>query len=311
MESNNNIRPKYDRKCVVCGESAHFLSSESDSICLRVECKHVLAKRQHLSEKAFKQYFTLQSRQIKWNIRRSALKKQMLEEQRKKEEKEYVDFLMSAIKDVHGSDPTIYPYTLIPKNTRRTDKLPQRRKNLFREFLSALINEAFVQLEGNKDNNKVAFFRPEAIEDAYPIEAKACAVCRGVCCNTGGKDAYIKKDTIHRYMSGNPGQKPGDVLAAYIEHLAEKTYLNSCVYHTETGCNLPRIMRSDTCNEFLCDSLIELDGLLNKAPIPKGVFLIEYAKENWREDNLDRDDIVTLLALKGGEIFVQKSLQPF
>ena len=104
---------------------------------------------------------------------------------------------MRAIKDVHGFDPTIYPYTMIPKNTRRTGKLPERRKKLFREFLSTLINEAFLEFEGNKDINEEAIFRREAVEDAYPIEAKACAVCRGVCCNTGEKDAYIKKETAY------------------------------------------------------------------------------------------------------------------
>ena len=71
--------------------------------------------------------------------------------------------------------------------------------------------------------------------------------------------------------------------------------MGSCVYHTDIGCSLPRNMRADTCNEFLCDTLIELDRLLNKTPVPKGVYLIEYAKENWREGNLDEDDIVTLL----------------
>jgi hypothetical protein len=306
MDSNKNIIPKYDCKCVVCDEPAPFLSSESDSICLRVECKHVLAKRRHMSQATYKQYFFLQSRQIKWNIRRSALNKKLLEEQRKKEEKEYVDFLMNAIKDVHGSDRAIYPYTLIPKNTRRIDKLPERRKNLFREFLTTLINKTFLEVAGNQDRNKEAIFQREIVEGAYPIEAKACAVCRGVCCNTGEKNAYIKKETILRYVSENPGQKPHHVLAAYLEHLGEKTYVDSCVYHTDTGCNLPRSMRSNTCNEFLCDSLIELDGLLSKAPIPKGVYLIEYAKENWREDNFDIDDIVTLLTLNGSRYIAQK-----
>ncbi len=289
-EINSIIRSRHDRKCMICGEPAHLFSPDSDPVCLRVACKHVLAKKQHMSEHAFRQYFALQSRQIMWNKRQSALKAQMLEEQRKKEEKEYVSFLMKKIKAVHGYDPTVYPYAMIPKNTRSLGKLPERRQRLFREFLSTLINEAFLDIEGSEDSHKEGIFRGEAMEDAYPLEAKACAVCRGVCCNTGGKNAYIKKETILRYMSEHPDEKPGHVLAAYMEHLGEKTFMDSCVYHTETGCCLPRSMRSDTCNEFLCDSLIELDRLANKTPVPTGMFFIEFASENWRNEILDDEN---------------------
>lgn len=289
-EINNTIRLRHDRQCIVCGQPAHSFSPDPEPVCLRAECKNVLSKKQHLSEAAYKQCFALQSRQIKWNIRQSALKKQMLEEQRKKQEKDYVAFLMKKIKEVHGYDPTIYPYTMVSKNTRSLEKLPKHRKMLFREFLSTLINEAFLEFEGNKDINKETIFRREAVEDAYPVEAKACAVCRGVCCNTGGKDAYIKKETILRYVSEHPDQKQESVLAAYMAHLGDKTYVNSCMYHTETGCCLPKRMRSDTCNEFLCDSLIELDRLLKEKPVPKGVFLIEYARKNWRKEILDHEN---------------------
>jgi len=75
-------------------------------------------------------------------------------------------------------------------------------------------------------------------------------------------------------------------------YTGKKTFVNSCVYHTQTGCCLPRIMRSDTCNEFLCDTLIELDRLLNKTPMARRVLLIEYAKENWRNKIPDDDKVL-------------------
>ncbi len=77
-----------------------------------------------------------------------------------------------------------------------------------------------------------------------------------------------------------------------MEHLGTKTFVDSCVYHTKTGCCLPRTMRSDTCNEFLCDTLIELDRQLNKTPTPKGILLIDDAEENWRNEIPDDESLL-------------------
>ena len=250
-----------------------------------------------MDKNTFKRYFVLQSRQIKWNIRQSGLKRHILETQRKKEEKDYVTFLMQKIKGVHRPDPDNLPYAMISKNTRKIHKLPNRRQNFFRKFLSTLIRETFSEFTDTRVNDTGTLSQSISLEDIYPLEARTCAVCRGVCCATGGKDAYIKKETILRYMHRHPDQKPKQVLAAYMDCLGKKIFIDSCVYHTDIGCSLPRDMRSDTCNEFLCDTLIELDRLLNNPPAPKGVYLIQYAKENWREEKLDADDIMTLLTL--------------
>jgi len=289
---NKPIRSKYDLKCMVCGEPAHIFPTGSDPVCLRVECKHVFGRKPYMNEKAFKQYFSLQSTQIKWNIKQAAIKKQILEAQREKEEKEYVACLMEKINDAHGTDLSAYPYAMIPKNARMICNLPEQRREVFRRFLSTVIHEAFLELKENKNNRTEIIFPNEGVEDAYPLEAQACAVCRGVCCNTGEKNAYIKKETILRYISGRPDQTPGHVLDEYMAYTGKKTFVNSCVYHTQTGCCLPRIMRSDTCNEFLCDTLIELDRLLNKTPMARRVLLIEYAKENWRNKIPDDDKVL-------------------
>lgn len=302
--NNKPFWSRHDRKCVVCGEPANSFSTGSDPVCLRAECKHVLGRKPYMNERAFKQYLRLQSKQIKWNIKQAAIKKQNLEETQEKEEKAYVACLIKKIKAAHGNDLSVYPYAMIPKNTRRICELPEQRKEVFRKFLSTLINKAFLEITDDKDNHTKMIVPNECIEDAYPLEAQACSVCRGVCCNTGEKTAYIKKETILRYLSGHPEQTQGHVLEAYMAHLGKKTFVNSCVYHTQTGCCLPRIMRSDTCNEFLCDTLIELDRLLNTPPMPKGVLLIEYAKENWRnkipaDDNLLESAVYVLNNTRG------------
>ena len=88
MEENSTMHPRdhvkgykyrHERKCIVCGEQAHLLSPDPAPVCLRAECKHVVVKRQHMNKAAGEQYFSLQSAQIKWNIKQSALIKKRTE----------------------------------------------------------------------------------------------------------------------------------------------------------------------------------------------------------------------------------------
>ena len=45
----------------------------------------------------------------------------------------------------------------------------------------------------------------------------------------------------------------------YLGKLGGTTYRGSCIYHGAAGCELPREMRSDTCNGFYCADLARLD----------------------------------------------------
>jgi hypothetical protein len=63
-------------------------------------------------------------------------------------------------------------------------------------------------------------------------------------------------------MAEHPEARPRDVFEAYLSHLPSRTYVESCEYHTERGCALPRHMRARKCNEFCCGGLLGLrEGL--------------------------------------------------
>jgi hypothetical protein len=79
-------------------------------------------------------------------------------------------------------------------------------------------------------------------------------------------------------------------MSAYLSYLPEKTFKESCVYHTETGCSLPRDMRSHVCNDYLCDTLYELKDLFSREDVPKGIFFISRAQDNWNKNKLDTDN---------------------
>ncbi len=219
-----------------------------------------------------------------------------MEEKRKTENRENISCWKKAINHDHGYDPGQYPYVVVPTNSKKTTKLPKRRQKLFREFLSNLINETMSEFEGSKDNKKESnnkeISRYEAEDNEYPFESKACSICRGGCCGIGEEHAFLKKEILLRYVSGHPDQKPEQVLAAYMEYLPEKSFKDSCVNHTEKGCSLPKNMRSQVCNDYLCDPLNKLRELFTKTPLPKGVFFISRAQNNWNKDNLDLDNSI-------------------
>jgi hypothetical protein len=77
----------------------------------------------------------------------------------------------------------------------------------------------------------------------------------------------------------------------------------SCVNNTKTGCSLPRDMRSQVCNDYLCDPLNKLRKLFTHTHLPKGVFFISRAQNNWKKDDLDADNrIVGSVLISRGDL---------
>jgi hypothetical protein len=56
-----------------------------------------------------------------------------------------------------------------------------------------------------------------------------------------------------------------------LERLPAESVLDSCVYHSATGCSLPRELRSETCNRHLCGKLKNLQATRPGGPV-LGVF---------------------------------------
>jgi hypothetical protein len=92
-------------------------------------------------------------------------------------------------------------------------------------------------------------------DNGTPFMTQACTTCQGECCYYGGTHAFLSPVVIHRWIKQNPGASTEDCLQTYINLVPETTMDNSCVYHTDRGCALPRDQRSSVCNTWLCDEL--------------------------------------------------------
>lgn len=178
------------------------------------------------------------------------------------------------------SQPELLPVLVLPANRTQAVPLPKRRANRLRRHLKELVERIFEDFtheesdgyddyDGYSDLDEPAngFWEPAAEIESFPRLEQACATCRGRCCDAGGDDAFLDEITLIRYRQSNPDMGPEEIVSTYLAHLGEESYEGSCVYHGEFGCYLPRSMRAEICNTFLCTPLGELRSKYPHGPV--------------------------------------------
>lgn len=103
---------------------------------------------------------------------------------------------------------------------------------------------------------------PTVLSDA--MIAGACATCRGDCCTGGTDHAHMDDASLGRLQREHGWRTADDVIAAYAARLPRVHYKGSCVFHGAGGCVLPRDMRADVCNRYVCSSLTQLARTLEE-----------------------------------------------
>jgi len=127
------------------------------------------------------------------------------------------------------------------------------------------------------------------------LSAGVCAACRGSCCRAGGDQAYLTEETMVRSLQAHPDWTLAQIMDAYLKHLPAESVLNSCIYHSATGCGLPRDLRSSTCNRYLCGKLTNLlAGLPEKNPPP--VLAVMFDDGHWTRTALIGETSFKVLA---------------
>lgn len=169
--------------------------------------------------------------------------------------------------------PQSFPTFALPAQEKPLVPLAENRKALFRQYLDRIVQEAFA---GTRSPEAPPFSQAEDTancrDEIVPILRAGCAVCRGRCCGQGGDHAFLTVALFLRFRAQHPQATPEDVYREYDSRLAERTYEDSCVYHQEQGCGLPRDLRPDICNSFEC---VELDELRREAPASgEAIFLV-------------------------------------
>ncbi len=160
-------------------------------------------------------------------------------------------------------NPEDFTPVAIPANIRCIRHLSKKRRSSFSDGLKQLIGQVVVERSSSASLTDCSTMQTDCDTQTPEMKLRsmlgnACAICGGGCCINGGEHAYIKMDTLLRYMQQHPGLQQQQVLDEYLSFLPKKAYENSCIYHTELGCALPFEMRSESCSAFVCEGLAEI-----------------------------------------------------
>lgn len=165
------------------------------------------------------------------------------------------------------------PVIVVPANTRETTLLPERTRSQFLARVAGTIQRVLA-IGVSGATVPATAEQTAALADATPFDAPTedaslvgftCATCRGECCTAGGDHAFLRDDSIARVRAQHPALSESDLLGLYAEHLPVRHYRGSCVYHTTTGCALPRTLRSNLCNRYVCGGVTQLRHALTES----------------------------------------------
>lgn len=94
---------------------------------------------------------------------------------------------------------------------------------------------------------------PRVEADQSPLMDAACRLCRGECCLSGYEaHAHLGVEDIRRYRRRHPDATPAQIKADYLDRMPRERTLGGCYFQGEMGCTLPRRLRSELCNTFVC-----------------------------------------------------------
>ena len=296
--------------CFVCKEelsaNQRLLQRDQDlKTCNASCCRIVVMQRDSMSASLFDIHFRQQQRLI--TSRRSA----------RKEEEERVDAIRrqqaaerhSIRRRVYAEDPHLQAENILavelPFCVETLSPLPIERIDSYRLHIERLVDEALAVDISGTDQAAVAFDEgPRAVGSESAVQAQLhktsesmCALCQGGCCTRGGNTAYLNGMTLLRVRRDNPDWGRDQLLAAYLDRLKPETVTQSCVNHSSGGCSLPRELRSDTCNDFYCDSLREYRLHVTKEAGPTMLIAVQRGEPNWRRYAADADQAIRQVVL--------------
>lgn len=276
----------------------------------------VVNRRAGLGDASFKQYLQTQARQTQQRlVETRALQ---LRNQAEALENEAGWAALRALK-VAPAAPAQSPQPwlaleldlLLPTGPQRRSKLPERRRQRYRAHLLRIIAEAqaLPPLPPSAPPVTSRPLTPVAADGKAPPKAaipsnlpgRLCGLCGGGCCPSGGDTAYLSAATLQRVMTQQPDLQADQLLDAYLVWLPGKPQTDSCVNHGERGCTLPRTLRADICNDYVCESLARVESALEASqstPITQiKILVVQRQQDHWHGQQLGLAHAITGLAV--------------
>ncbi|RZI80327.1 MAG: hypothetical protein EOP38_22800 [Rubrivivax sp.] len=282
--------------CVVCGTALKWRTgrpSEPHPVCHAVPCRMVVAQGEAMSAEAFARHLATQTKQVRQQRALVRQHAQAIQAKIDTEAQEHEAHYAALSAKTADYPPERFVHLTLHSGPRQDSPLPRRRRRLYRAHLKSIIAEALLTAD---EPAQVSPLPLEPEEAMTATEQNLCALCAGGCCNSGSELAYLKPATMRRFMASQPQLSPRQVMAAYMARLSPQTQTGSCVNHTATGCSLPREMRSDTCNRYVCTAQSDLHAALRATPPALGAVAIVRRQDHWNRDTLNVPNEVIAMA---------------
>lgn len=147
---------------------------------------------------------------------------------------------------------------------------PESRLKAFQAALEASAKAASEKVKDASSHAHLqATFAHRCAETSVSLPViNACTTCGGQCCRQGKDTAFLSPDFLAWRMLQDPEAlaTPNVIIEQYLKRLPNQSYSASCLYHTDTGCAMPREIRSSTCNDFLCTGVCDQKNEIEAAP---------------------------------------------
>lgn len=170
---------------------------------------------------------------------------------------------------IPDSWPANASLVFLPRNTHRLTPISGARVEALRRHLEQIVTVARTLPDQDADavtETSATTNGVDAQQSTLPALGAACGLCGGHCCATGGNSAWLEPGTIRRLQWQDLFLSDARIVDHYLGFVPAISYENSCIYHAVDGCCLPRVIRSNVCNQYLCDGLAELANGLSTEP---------------------------------------------
>ena len=295
--------------CTICGEEIIFRrqiasGDQPDNVCDLIGCQRVAAQAATMEPSIVGNYLEFQRQRIRAANEARALARKRMEEKNEREAAEARAILESTLNNHRELSPDELFVVTIPSGISKTSPLPEARIQAYRQHLETVIRESrgVPEIDSEQTAAQRSDVTVEKIFENSPmlrtVSENLCGMCKGGCCTSGGDTAYITRSTIRKFLDAAPECADADIVHAYLSQLSPATMTNSCINQSPTGCVLPRSMRSDTCNEYFCNSLVKWQASAATG-MTKAILVIQRKASDWASCSSHERNAVVDVAVMG------------
>jgi len=291
------------RQCLICKcFVASALPVGGDAICADIQCRRLHDQRLTMAPKLYAPYLAFQKSLIRERREKESAHKEKVE-RISREEYEETNSALAAFKADSGREDVVELISLPSAPTVAVPVGEVRRQkyilHLQREMADAVGCEDVTHLTQDQHYTLIdRRMKQDAFLAEHPDIARRsdvlCGICRGGCCMEGGDYAYVSSVMLRRQLDADPELTSDELLARYIGCIPDLAIEGGCINQGETGCGLPRGMRSDVCNHFLCEPVREHQARMKQLDAVPDAFVVQRSNHHW--NRFASDSANTLIA---------------